>query len=271
MKRALLSVIIITFLLSSCITGGNVFSTGGSSGSRLLDALSERPGRRTEERPIEEVLSSAEEVPEEDIILEVSAEEEPEPMEEPATEVAAVEEPAAAPIMEIEEPVEKEPLPLAIEEADAEPELPVEVETEVDAVPEPEPEPDIPEPVVEVPVETAEEVPVEEPPAVEEEPVAVEPEVIIVEAEPELMHYGMEGWMLRLLVVSVAAIILFTAATAIRSGARRPMTKAVSLLLAVVFTAVPWAITILVAGASWFWCVYLVMLLSYIIFRSGNR
>ena len=127
------------------------------------------------------------------------------------------------------------------------------------------------EKVVEVPVETAEEVPVEEPPAVEEEPVAVEPEVIIVEAEPELMHYGMEGWMLRLLVVSVAAIILFTAATAIRSGARRPMTKAVSLLLAVVFTAVPWAITILVAGASWFWCVYLVMLLSYIIFRSGNR
>ena len=79
MKRALLSVILITFLLSSCITGGNVFSAGGSNGSRLIDALSERPGRRTEERPIEEVLSSVAEVPEEDVMLEVPAEKEQSP------------------------------------------------------------------------------------------------------------------------------------------------------------------------------------------------
>ena len=269
MKRALLSVILITFLLSSCITGGNVFSAGGSNGSRLIDALSERPGRRTEERPIEEVLSSVAEVPEEDVMLEVPAEKEQEPVaEEPAEEESVAAEPAIVPV--IDEETKAEPLPAETEAPAVSSEPPVAVAGPVEEDIVAEDVPEEPAPASEEPVAIVEEESMEEPPVAEAEP-ASEPQIITVEAEPELIHYGMDGWMLRLLVVSVAAIILFTAATAIRSGARRPLSKAVSALLAVAFTAVPWIITVIAAGTSWFWCIYLVMLLSYIIFRSGNR
>ena len=265
MKRAALSIIAIVLLLSSCITGGNVFSAGGNSGSMLLDALSERPGRRTEERPIEEVLSAGQ-VETEDV-PEVIVEEEPEPLVEDSPEAApAVPEAEAVPV------VEKEPLPLEVEEIIAEPVLPSDEEETVEEVPaEAMMDDDIPDPVEEDPVEIIEAEPAVEPLVIEEAPASAEPEVIIIEAEPELMHYGMEGWMLRLLVASVVIVILFTAATAVRSGARRPLSKLLSALLAIVFTAFPWILTATIAGLSWFWCIYLVMLLSYIIFRSGNR
>ena len=102
---------------------------------------------------------------------------------------------------------------------------------------------------------------------------APEPRVIVVEKEreEELMHYSIDGWMLRLMVVSIVSVILFTAATAIRSGAKRALPRVAAVLLSAAFTAIPWIATAAIAGGSPLWCIYLILLLTYIIFRSENR
>lgn len=239
MRRAFIAAaIIISFALTSCITGGNTFSAE-SGGSLFLDALSSSPTRaRAEERPIEEVL---------------------------------------APAAKEEEETLPEVLPSAVfEEAD-------------DSVPEDEAEDTEPD-VVFVPavvysgidgdaIPPSEDVAAVEPafPAKEAEAdvavAAPEPRVIVVEKEreEELMHYSIDGWMLRLMVVSIVSVILFTAATAIRSGAKRALPRVAAVLLSAAFTAIPWIATAAIAGGSPLWCIYLILLLTYIIFRSENR
>lgn len=239
MRRAFIAAaIIISIALTSCITGGNTFSAE-SSGSLLLDALSSSPTRaRAEERPIEEVLAPA-------------AKEEEETL--PEVLPSAVSE-------EAEESVPED------EAEDTEPDVvfvPAVVYSGIDgdAIPPSEDvaavEPALPAKEAEADVAIA----------------ASEPRVIVVEKEreEELMHYSIDGWMLRLMVVSIVSVILFTAATAIRSGAKRALPRVAAVLLSAAFTAIPWIATAAIAGGSPLWCIYLILLLTYIIFRSENR
>ena len=262
MRRAFFVLFIcITLLLSSCITGSNVFSAE-SSGSMLLDALSASPARsRTEERPIEEVLAMPE--TEEEMGEEESPVTEAEPLDAETEETESLdEEPVAVveeePVIEPEvyeepQPAELEAVPVPAEEEAAEPVAAVEEEKALPVEP-----------------AAAETEAIEEVPQLPEK-TAAEPQVVYVEAEDELMHYSVDGWLLRLMIVSIVSVILFTAATAIRNGARRALPRVVSLILAVAFTAIPWLISIAIAGASIFWCIYLILLLTYVIFRSENR
>ena len=240
MRRAFIAAaIIISFALTSCITGGNTFSAE-SSGSLLLDALSSSPTRaRAEERPIEEVLAPAAVAEEEETL------------------------PAAIPPAVSEEAEESVP---EAEAEDTEPDVvfvPAVVYSGIDgdAIPPSEDdaatEPALPAKEAEADVAVS----------------APEPRVIVVEKEreEELMHYSIDGWMLRLMVVSIVSVILFTAATAIRSGAKRALPRIAAVLLSAAFTAIPWIATAAIAGGSPLWCIYLILLLTYIIFRSENR
>lgn len=239
MRRAFIAAaIIISFALTSCITGGNTFSAE-SSGSLLLDALSSSPTRaRAEERPIEEVLAPAA-AEEEEMLPEVlpsavseEAEESVPEAEAEDTEPDVVFVPAV-----VYSGIDGDAIPPSEDVAAVEPALPAkEAESDVAVA-------------------------------------APEPRVIVVEKEreEELMHYSIDGWMLRLMVVSIVSVILFTAATAIRSGAKRALPRVAAVLLSAAFTAIPWIATAAIAGGSPLWCIYLILLLTYIIFRSENR
>ncbi len=239
MRRAFIAAaIIISFALTSCITGGNTFSAE-SSGSLLLDALSSSPTRaRAEERPIEEVLAPAA-AEEEEMLPEVlpsavseEAEESVPEAEAEDTEPDVVFVPAV-----VYSGIDGDAIPPSEDDASTEPALPAK-EAEADVA-----------------------------------VAASEPRVIVVEKEreEELMHYSIDGWMLRLMVVSIVSVILFTAATAIRSGAKRALPRVAAVLLSAAFTAIPWIATAAIAGGSPLWCIYLILLLTYIIFRSENR
>ena len=239
MRRAFIAAaIIISFALTSCITGGNTFSAE-SSGSLLLDALSSSPTKaRAEERPIEEVLAPAAKE-EEEMLPEVlpsavseEAEESVPEAEAEDTEPDVVFVPAV-----VYSGIDGDAIPPSEDDASTEPALPAK-EAEADVA-----------------------------------VAASEPRVIIVEKEreEELMHYSIDGWMLRLMVVSIVSVILFTAATAIRSGAKRALPRVAAVLLSAAFTAIPWIATAAIAGGSPLWCIYLILLLTYIIFRSENR
>ena len=239
MRRAFIAAaIIISFALTSCITGGNTFSAE-SSGSLLLDALSSSPTRvRAEERPIEEVLAPAT-AEEEEMIPEALPSAAPEEAEEsvPEDEAEDTEPDVVFVPAVVYSGIDGDAIPPSEDDAAVEPALPVkEAESDV-AVATP------------------------------------EPRVIVVEKEreEELMHYSIDGWMLRLMVVSIVSVILFTAATAIRSGAKRALPRVAAVLLSAAFTAIPWIATAAIAGGSPLWCIYLILLLTYIIFRSENR
>ena len=239
MRRAFIAAaIIISFALTSCITGGNTFSAE-SGGSLLLDALSSSPTRaRAEERPIEEVLAPAT-AEEEETLPEVLPSAAPEEAEESVPEDEAVDtEPDVVFVPAVVySGIDGDAIPPSEDDAAVEPALPVkEAESDVAVA-------------------------------------ASEPRVIVVEKEreEELMHYSIDGWMLRLMVVSIVSVILFTAATAIRSGAKRALPRVAAVLLSAAFTAIPWIATAAIAGGSPLWCIYLILLLTYIIFRSENR
>lgn len=239
MRRAFIAAaIIISFALTSCITGGNTFSAE-SGGSLLLDALSSSPTRaRAEERPIEEVLAPAT-AEEEETLPEVLPSAVPEEAEESVPEAEAEDtEPDVVFVPAVVySGIDGDAIPPSEDDAAVEPALPVK-EAEVDVA-----------------------------------VAAPEPRVIVVEKEreEELMHYSIDGWMLRLMVVSIVSVILFTAATAIRSGAKRALPRVAAVLLSAAFTAIPWIATVAIAGGSPLWCIYLILLLTYIIFRSENR
>lgn len=252
MRRAfIVLIIVISAVLSSCITGGNVFSAE-SNGSMIIDALTESPARtRTEERPIEEVLAVPEVAADEIAVEDSVVQDENVPPAVPAETV-----PESAP--------EEEPAPEVVDQTPDVVFIPAVVNT---GTPE-----EVAEPVADAEETTAdapalEQVPAT--PAAEESP--TEPAVIYVDREDELIHYSVDGWMLRLMIVSIVSVILFTAATAVRSGMKRALSRGASLALAIVFTAVPWIITAVIAGNSVFWCIYLVLLLTYVIFRSENQ
>lgn len=239
MRRAFIAAaIIISFALTSCITGGNTFSAE-SSGSLLLDALSSSPTRvRAEERPIEEVLAPAT-AEEEEMIPEALPSAAPEEAEEsvPEDEAEDTEPDVVFVPAVVYSGIDGDAIPPSEDDAAVEPALPVkEAESDVAVA-------------------------------------APEPRVIVVEKEreEELMHYSIDGWMLRLMVVSIVSVILFTAATAIRSGAKRALPRVAAVLLSAAFTAIPWIATAAIAGGSPLWCIYLILLLTYIIFRSENR
>ena len=239
MRRAFIAAaIIISFALTSCITGGNTFSAE-SGGSLLLDALSSSPTRaRAEERPIEEVLAPAT-AEEEETLPEVLPSAVPEEAEESVPEAEAEDaEPDVVFVPAVVySGIDGDAIPPSEDDAAVEPALPVkEAESDVAVA-------------------------------------APEPRVIVVEKEreEELMHYSIDGWMLRLMVVSIVSVILFTAATAIRSGAKRALPRVAAVLLSAAFTAIPWIATAAIAGGSPLWCIYLILLLTYIIFRSENR
>ena len=239
MRRAFIAAaIIISFALTSCITGGNTFSAE-SSGSLLLDALSSSPTRaRAEERPIEEVLAPAT-AEEEEMIPEALPSAAPEEAEEsvPEDEAEDTEPDVVFVPAVVYSGIDGDAIPPSEDDASTEPALPVkEAESDVAVA-------------------------------------APEPRVIVVEKEreEELMHYSIDGWMLRLMVVSIVSVILFTAATAIRSGAKRALPRVAAVLLSAAFTAIPWIATAAIAGGSPLWCIYLILLLTYIIFRSENR
>lgn len=237
MRRAFIAAaIIISFALTSCITGGNTFSAE-SSGSLLLDALSSSPTRaRAEERPIEEVLAPAVEE-EEESIPEAIPPAVPEEAEESVPEAEDTEPDVVFVPAVVYSGIDGDALPPSEDDAAAEPALPAKDAEAAVAV------------------------------------AAPEPRVIVVEKEreDELMHYSIDGWMLRLMVVSIVSVILFTAATAIRSGAKRALPRVAAVLLSAAFTAIPWIATAAIAGGSPLWCIYLILLLTYIIFRSENR
>lgn len=239
MRRAFIAAaIIISFALTSCITGGNTFSAE-SSGSLLLDALSSSPTRaRAEERPIEEVLAPAP-AEEEETLPEVLPSAVPEEAAESVPEAEAEDEEPDVVFVPavVYSGIDGDAIPPSEDDASTEPALPVkEAESDVAVA-------------------------------------APEPRVIVVEKEreEELMHYSIDGWMLRLMVVSIVSVILFTAATAIRSGAKRALPRVAAVLLSAAFTAIPWIATAAIAGGSPLWCIYLILLLTYIIFRSENR
>ena len=239
MRRAFIAAaIIISFALTSCITGGNTFSAE-SSGSLLLDALSSSPTRaRAEERPIEEVLAPAAKE-EEEMLPEVLPSAVSEEAEESVPEAEAEDEEPDVVFVPavVYSGIDGDAIPPSEDDASTEPALPAK-DAEADVA-----------------------------------VAASEPRVIVVEKEreEELMHYSIDGWMLRLMVVSIVSVILFTAATAIRSGAKRALPRVAAVLLSAAFTAIPWIATAAIAGGSPLWCIYLILLLTYIIFRSENR
>lgn len=239
MRRAFIAAaIIISFALTSCITGGNTFSAE-SSGSLLLDALSSSPTRaRAEERPIEEVLAPAP-AEEEETLPEVLPSAVSEEAEESVPEAEAEDEEPDVVFVPavVYSGIDGDAIPPSEDVAAVEPALPAK-DAEADVA-----------------------------------VAASEPRVIVVEKEreEELMHYSIDGWMLRLMVVSIVSVILFTAATAIRSGAKRALPRVAAVLLSAAFTAIPWIATAAIAGGSPLWCIYLILLLTYIIFRSENR
>lgn len=238
MRRAIFAfAIAILFTFTSCITGDNVFSAESSS-AMLINALTSGPSARTEERPIEEVLAPPD-------VMETAAEE-PEPVPDAADEDITV--PAAA--VADSKDYAGEPAVIfipAVVEPVVIPEEALQDDAGVQAVAE--------SAAASYSAEGADNA----------------PQIVYVEREDELVHYSVDDWMLRLMIVSIVSVILFTAATALRSGVKRMLSRLVSLLLAVLFTAVPWIITVAIAGFSPFWCIYAVLLLTYFIFRSENQ
>lgn len=110
--------------------------------------------------------------------------------------------------------------------------------------------------------------------AVEEEMpgIAAEEEVPLSEVIAEEQAYSIEPWLFRLMVSSVAIVLLFTLATAIRNIYHMPLPRVISIVLSVVFAVFPAVISSLAAGWSGEWLLYLILLTSYFIFRSkGTR
>ena len=226
MRRAIFAfAIAILFTFTSCITGDNVFSAESSS-AMLINALTSGPSARTEERPIEEVLAPPD-------VMETAAEE-PEPVPDAADEDITV--PAAAVADSKDDAGEPAVIFIpAVVEPVVIPEEALQDDAGVQAVAE--------SAAASYSAEGADNA----------------PQIVYVEREDELVHYSVDDWMLRLMIVSIVSVILFT------------LSRLVSLLLAVLFTAVPWIITVAIAGFSPFWCIYAVLLLTYFIFRSENQ
>ena len=140
-----------------------------------------------------------------------------------------------------------------------------------EVVPEPAPEPEVvveepaPELVVEVvepepvKVEVVAPAPVVETKSVVEAPAVVDP----------ILDSDLDYNMLSILGIFVVLVVLFTAAVAIRNANKeRRIPRGLSFLLAVLFTALSWVISTIVNGYSDWNLLYLILLLTYFVFRS---
>ena len=140
------------------------------------------------------------------------------------------------------------------------------------ASPEPAPEPEVvveepaPEPVVveepapePVKVEVVAPAPVVETKSVVEAPAVVDP----------ILDSDLDYNMLSILGIFVVLVVLFTAAVAIRNANKeRRIPRGLSFLLALLFTALSLVISTIVNGYSEWNLLYLILLLTYFVFRS---
>lgn len=219
-------------------------------------------------------LPEIEYVPETEISEIVAQEETSEPVaiEEPVV-VIPQEEEAVMPQEEIAEPsieakTEEEVLLLPEEEVIAEV-LPPEAEESVPEV--------ALEEVVETPQAAEEKV---ETPVVAPEPEEkvfaletpeVEEEKSIVLGEDVITKSALSYMALQIMGCFIVIIVLFTVSVAIRSSSKVMLPRGISLFIAILFTGLPILISILVIGPSVYWCIYLLLLFSYFIFRAKDR
>ncbi len=220
-------------------------------------------------------LPEIEYVPETEI-SEIVAQEEtsgPVAIEEPAV-VIPQEEEAVMPQEEIAEPsieakTEEEVLLPPEEEVIAEV-LPQEAEESVPEV--------ALEEVIETPpvIEEKAETPVEVAPEPEEKVFALETpeteeEKSIVLGEDVITKSALSYMALQIMGCFIVIIVLFTVSVAIRSSSKVMLPRGISLFIAILFTGLPILISILVIGPSVYWCIYLLLLFSYFIFRAKDR
>lgn len=221
----------------------------------LIETLASAEGVTPVQLPAESVDAPAENIQAEVPEPVEEAEAEPE-IPEPAESLpAAVTDDAAdeAGIQEAaEETVPAEIIPEPAEEAEAEPE-PVPAEEEMLPA---EPEPMLSEP---------EPMPAEPEPAAETDPVPAAVPSESAEAVP------MDSWMMELMVVLVVIIILFTGACAIRNAYRAPLPRLIAAAISILVTALAWVLSLVIAGPSEVYPVYLILLTVYIVLRSKGR
>ena len=77
--------------------------------------------------------------------------------------------------------------------------------------------------------------------------------------------------LLKVLSVVIVSTVIFTVSVAIRGANKLKLQKGISTALSVLFTALSIVISTLVAGWSNVWLIYLVLLLTYFIFRAEWR
>ena len=93
----------------------------------------------------------------------------------------------------------------------------------------------------------------------------------VVSEELSVLEEDTAPWMLRLMIILVIVLILFTAASAIRNAYNAPLNRIVSLAIAALLTALSWILSYLIAGPSLLYLVYLSLLFTYFVLRSTKR
>ena len=121
---------------------------------------------------------------------------------------------------------------------------------------------------------------IEEPQAAAIEAESPEDEVISVPETPKseekkhddvILKEELSSAALQIMGIFIIIIVLFTASVAIRSANKMPLSRGVSALIAILFTALPMIISYFVIGKSLYWLLYLMLLFSYLIFRTKDR
>lgn len=91
------------------------------------------------------------------------------------------------------------------------------------------------------------------------------------EIEQSMMNAPMAPWMMRLMIILVVIMILFTTSSAIRNAYRAPLNRIVSASIAILLAALSWVLSYIIAGPSLLYLVYLSLLGTYFVFRSTKR
>lgn len=241
---------IAVLLLSACASAGEAVADADTTVSIPAMPQSERPFAEAIAAS-QLVKAAAPEAPEDPLPAPAA-----ESSTEPAAEETALPEEPELPAIDknisipfsIDFPVVETPSPVKAEE----PAVAVEEEAAVEDV--------LPEPVLEEPAEPAVEEP-QVPAVLPEEP------VLASSVNPE-----MDRWMVQLMISSVAIVMLFTLATAIRGIYRMQLPRLLSAALSAALALLPMVVSAVIGGLSLVWLAYLVLAFSYIIFRGrGTR
>ena len=258
-----LLLVLVPLFITACATSGGSFVGPKDRTESLMEALAESPTGGVEEEKAEIVLPTPETVRQETEEVEI-----PEAIEEPEAPVVQTEEtaplapeevPAAPETVDTPSPEVSESEEIASEEEPVVIPLPP-VEEEGTAVIEPPAEPDDSDGDV-IPVSGN----------AEETPSRIFPAGSQSSQSRNIMDEPMHPWMIRLMVILVVVMILFTAAAAIRNAYKAPLNRLVSLAIAVLLTALSWILSYIIAGPSPLYFIYLVLLFTYIILRSTGR